>query len=77
MPDYNAPNSLPSEFVQATKPAAPQAMATLQLDRDTLEWFQDQGTDWRANMNNALRSFMEDIQAMDRAAPTGPQPDGP
>jgi uncharacterized protein (DUF4415 family) len=77
MPDYSAPHSLPSDFVEAAQPAAPQATAILQLDRDTLKWFQEQGPNWQADINDALRSFIEDIQAMDRAAPADPQPNGP
>ncbi len=79
MPDYNAPNSLPSNFIQAAQPAAPQATATIQIDKDVLKWFQQQGAGWQADINTALRSVMEDVQAMDRAAPTEPgtKPHGP
>ena len=69
MPDFSAPNSLPSNFVQAAKPAAPQATATIQIDKDVLQWFQQQGANWQSEMSAALRSVMEDVQAMDRAAP--------
>lgn len=80
MPDFNAPNALP-EFATAARAAAtPQAIVSMQLDADVLDWFrnnQPDGMNWQQDMNSVLRSYMGSIQALEASAPSESSPDGP
>lgn len=45
----------------------------MQLDADVTAWFQAHeqagGANWQQDMNGVLRSYMEDMQAIEAAAP--------
>lgn len=88
MPDYNAPDFLPSDFRQAARPEVPviqppKVTVSHLIDADVLAYFQSatQPSNWAGHMNDILRAYMEtsmalaaDFDAVMRAAPSDPSP---
>ena len=52
-------NELAPEFQPAAAPPPERVAVTLDLDADLLTWLKEQPTDWRQEINNTMRFFME------------------
>ena len=53
-------NELSPSFEPAAAPPQPRRVTVkLDLDADLLDWLKEQPTDWRQEINNTMRFFME------------------
>lgn len=54
---FKAVTTKPPELPAAKKPAIPNAkeLVSLRIDRDVLEYFQEQGSGWQDRINEVLR----------------------
>jgi uncharacterized protein (DUF4415 family) len=51
------------EFERSNAPPPERVTVTLDLDADILAWLKEQPTDWRREINNLARFFMETSSA--------------
>lgn len=64
----DSPEATPEMFARAVirknfKPVPRKPQLTLSLDQDVLDFFQTQGNDYQAKINQLLRAYMEAHQA--------------
>ena len=63
--DYSDIPPLPDAFFQRAKLWRPQpkVTVTVEMDADILEWFKAETTDWQAQIQMALRTYVESHKA--------------